>query len=138
MSKEISDIIKEIQKNNQEIYKINKDVHSVEDNLSKEIKEIKQYLKSLDKKISMVLDQIQEFQIIMDAAEIIEDSMDEEDEEEDDIYNTEWNPYDDYVDGDGEENEDYWLKLDKSVGRWYTVSITGTITLLENTYEVGR
>jgi DNA anti-recombination protein RmuC len=101
MSKDIGDIIKEVQKNTQELYKTNKEVHSIDAKLSKDINDIKKILKSLEKKMDIVVEKIQEFEIIMDAAEMIEEHMDDEE----DKYKTEWNPYED-EDYDGEESYD--------------------------------
>lgn len=88
MPKNIDDIYKEVIKNT-------KDVSSLDSKVSKEMADLKKLLKSLDKKISLILEKVQEFEIVMDAAEILEEHM----EEEEDKYNTEWNPY--------EDNEDY-------------------------------
>jgi hypothetical protein len=88
MPKNIDDIYKELVKNI-------KDVSSLDSKVSKEMADLKKLLKSLDKKISLILEKVQEFEIVMDAAEILEEHM----EEEEDKYNTEWNPY--------EDNEDY-------------------------------
>jgi hypothetical protein len=88
MSKNIDDIYKELVKNI-------KDVSNLDSKVSKEMADLKKLLKSLDKKISLILEKVQEFEIVMDAAEILEEHM----EEEEDKYNTEWNPY--------EDNEDY-------------------------------
>jgi hypothetical protein len=88
MPKNIDDIYKETVKNA-------KDVSSLDSKVSKEMADLKKLLKSLDKKISLILEKVQEFEIVMDAAEILEEHM----EEEEDKYNTEWNPY--------EDNEDY-------------------------------
>ena len=88
MSKDIDDIYKELLKNT-------KDISSLDSQVSKEMSDLKKLLKSLDKKISLVLEKIEEFEIVLDAADILEEQM----EEEEDKYNTEWNPYQD--------NEDY-------------------------------
>jgi DNA-directed RNA polymerase beta' subunit len=88
MPKNIDDIYKEIIKNT-------KDVSNLDSKVSKEMADLKKLLKSLDKKISLILEKVQEFEIVMDAAEILEEHM----EDEEDKYNTEWNPY--------EDNEDY-------------------------------
>jgi peptidoglycan hydrolase CwlO-like protein len=90
MSKDFDNIIKQIAKSNQEI-------HRVDNHLSKDISEIKKAIKSLDNKMSILIDKIQELEIIMDAAEILEEFQQEEQEK----YNTEWNPYQEY------EAEDY-------------------------------
>ena len=88
MSKDIDDIYKELLKNT-------KDISSLDIQVSKEMSDLKKLWKNLDKKISLVLEKIEEFEIVLDAADILEEQM----EEEEDKYNTEWNPY--------EDNEDY-------------------------------
>jgi hypothetical protein len=92
MSRDIENIAKEI-------IKANKEIHHMEDKFSKDIGDIKKLIKNLEKKIDLVLNKIQEFEIIMDAAELIEEQRDEEE----DKYNTEWNPYED----EDYEKEDY-------------------------------
>ena len=91
MNKDYNDILKEI-------HKISKTVESLDNRISKELQEVKKYIKQINSKILTVLDKIQEFEIIMDAAEILEDHI----QEEEDKYNTEWSPYD-----DDHELEDY-------------------------------
>jgi len=61
MSKDFDNIIKQIAKSNQEI-------HRVDNHLSKDISEIKRAIKSLDNKMSILIDKIQELEVIMDAA----------------------------------------------------------------------
>jgi hypothetical protein len=95
MSRDIENITREI-------IKANKEIHQIEDKFSKDINDIKKLLKNLDKKVELVLNKIQEFEVIMDAAELIEEQM----EEEEDKYNTEWSPYED-EDFDGEAYENY-------------------------------
>jgi hypothetical protein len=95
MSRDIDSIAREI-------IKTNKELHQVDDKLSKDNNDIKKILKNLEKKIDLVLRKIQEFEIVMDAAEIIEEHMDDENEK----YNTEWNPYDD-EDYNAEDYEGY-------------------------------
>lgn len=97
MSKSIDDVYKEIAK-------LSKDIQDLDKQVSSDIAEIKKFFKTFDKKLSLVLSKIQEFEVIMDAAEIIEEHMEEEEEK----YNTEWNPYDDedYVAEDYESYED--------------------------------
>tara|TARA_Y100000385_G_C12808307_1_gene514952 strand:+ start:215 stop:514 length:300 start_codon:yes stop_codon:yes gene_type:complete len=58
--------------------------------LQKENKETKKILRALEKKIQILSDKMQEFEIIFDAAEIIEDEIDRNQG-----YKTEWSPYDD-------------------------------------------
>lgn len=98
MSRDIENITKEI-------IKANKEIHQMEDQFSKDINDLKKLIKNLDKKVDLVLNKIQEFEVIMDAAELIEEQMEEEEEEED-KYNTEWNPYED-EDYDGEPYDNY-------------------------------
>lgn len=58
---------------------------------SRSIKDIKDLLEKLDAKITLILSKIEEFEFVMDAAEELEEYKEEQDE----MYNTEWNPYDD-------------------------------------------
>ena len=60
--------------------------------VSKDNKEFKKILKNLERKINLVLDKIQDFEVVFDAAELIEDQIEKQDK---DKYNTEWNPYED-------------------------------------------
>jgi hypothetical protein len=71
--------------------------------LEKDNKELKKNIKNLERKINLVLDKIQEFEIVFDAAELIEDQIDKQEKEK---YNTEWNPYDD-EDFEPEDYENY-------------------------------
>lgn len=107
MAKSIDDLSKEVQKltkdvatiqgQTKDIQKISKDISSVQ-NQTKELSEIKRVLKSLDMKLQAVMNKIQEFEVIMDAAELIEDHMNDHDDED----NEDWNPY-----GEDYEPEDY-------------------------------
>ena len=97
MSRDIENITKEI-------IKANKEIHQMEDKFSKDMNDLKKLIKNLDKKVDLVLNKIQEFEVIMDAAELIEEQMEEEEEE--DKYNTEWSPYED-EDYDGEPYDSY-------------------------------
>ena len=69
--------------------------------LKKENRDLKKILKGMERKINMIFDKIQEFEVVFDAAEIIEDELERQQE-----YNTEWNPYDD-EDFEPEDYEDY-------------------------------
>lgn len=75
--------------------------------LEKDNKELKRIIKNLERKINLVLDKIQEFEVVFDAAELIEDQIEKQEKEK---YNTEWNPYDDEdfepEDYDDEEDDD--------------------------------
>lgn len=78
MPKDIDDIFKELNK-------LNKELDSVENSLSRDIGDIKNFLKILDKKISKILSKVEEFEVIMDESELEDDEAEE--------YNSEWNPY---------------------------------------------
>jgi predicted PP-loop superfamily ATPase len=84
-----------------ELDKLVKDLQSIEIKQTKEFSDIKKVLKKMDQKLTQILEKIQEFEIIMDAAEMLEEHMEDRDE-----YNTEWNPYDD-EDYEPEEYENY-------------------------------
>ena len=62
--------------------------------LQKDNRELKIIIKNLEKKINLVLDKIQDFEVVFDAAELIEDQIEKQDKDKN-KYNTEWNPYDD-------------------------------------------
>jgi hypothetical protein len=59
--------------------------------MSTEIQKVFKLLQELKRQVDSIESKIQEFEIIFDAADIIEEHR----EEEEDKYNTEWNPYDD-------------------------------------------
>lgn len=96
MSKEIDDVYKEVIKNN-------KDIRSIDEKLSKDITETKKILKNLDKKISAILEKIEEFEVIIDAAEILQSKIDED--EDNDAEG--WQPYNDDYQSEDYENYDY-------------------------------
>lgn len=78
-----------------EYTKITKQITDIEKEISvvsKDNKEFKKILKNLERKINLVLDKIQDFEVVFDAAELIEDQIEKQDK---DKYNTEWNPYED-------------------------------------------
>lgn len=92
-----------------ELNDIKKLLNSIDDKVTKldsksekEFLAIKKTLKTLDQKIGNVLDKIQEFEIVLDAAEMLENHIEEEEER----YNTDWSPYDD-EDFQSEDYEDY-------------------------------
>ena len=80
MSLELQKIIQIIQENKAELIKLQKDTS-----------DLKNILHNLETKIDAVESKIQDFEIVFDAAEILEERQ----EEEENKYNTEWNPYDD-------------------------------------------
>ena len=60
--------------------------------LQKENKEFKKILKTMERKVDLILDKIQEFEVVFDAAELIEEQIEKQNESD---YNSEWSPYDD-------------------------------------------
>lgn len=89
-----------------EYTKLNKKFTDIEKEisvLSKDNKEIKKLLKTLERKINMIFDKIQDFEVVFDAAELIEDQIEKQDQS---TYNTEWNPYED-EDFEPEDYENY-------------------------------
>ncbi len=71
--------------------------------LQKENKEFKKILKTMERKVDLILDKIQEFEVVFDAAELIEEQIERQNESE---YNSEWSPYDD-EDFNPEDYENY-------------------------------
>lgn len=78
---------------------IRKLLSKIDTQSKKEFDDIKKTIKLVNKKIADIYHKIQEFEIILDAAELIEDQME-------DKYNTEWNPYD-YEEYEAEQYEQY-------------------------------
>ena len=71
--------------------------------LQKENKEFKKILKTMERKVDLILDKIQEFEVVFDAAELIEEQIEKQNESD---YNSEWSPYDD-EDFNPEDYENY-------------------------------
>lgn len=94
MPRTIDDIVKELSK-------ITKEISGMENKFSKELSDIKRIMKYMNLKIDDIANKVQEFEIIMDAAEIIEDHI----EEEENKYNSEWDPE--------EDESDYYDSLDR-------------------------
>jgi len=85
--------------------KLNKSIldnkKSIQD-IQKENKDIKKILSKIERNLSLLVNKIQEFEIVFDAAEIIEEEIERQIED----YNTDWSPYSD-EDFQPEEYEDY-------------------------------
>jgi DNA anti-recombination protein RmuC len=94
MTKDNNDIFKEIQKNQ-------KYLASMENDLLKEVGFIKNFLRNLDRKVSRILEKVEELEVVMEVTEIMAD-----DEDETENYETEWSPYEDGVDNDTYEEEE--------------------------------
>jgi hypothetical protein len=92
MKKDNDDIFKELQKNQKYLI-------GMENDLVKELGFIKNFLRNLDRKVSRILEKVEELEVVMELSEIMED------EEEHDEYNTEWNPYEDGIDNDTYEED---------------------------------
>ena len=70
--------------------------------LQKENKDIKKTIKILERKIDIIIDKIQDFEVVLDAAEILEERIAAEEID----YGQEWDPYDD-EDFNSEQYENY-------------------------------
>jgi hypothetical protein len=105
MQKNTDDLHKEILRLNKELRltedSLTKRIDKSQDETSKEFREIKSLLRTLDRKLTSLLEKAEEFEIIMDTAEIINEE-DLEDSEIEDDYNSEWSPEKDQE----EDNED--------------------------------
>lgn len=99
MAKSIDDVLKEIAK-------ISKDIHQMETSHKKDISNIQTALKGLTRKVDEILAKIQEMEVIMDAAEFLEEHLDAADNEDD-----EWSPYND--DYEPEDYEDYGYDVEE-------------------------
>ena len=85
---------RELDKLNKDIIQINKHLKSIDDDCNKEFSELKKILKKMDQKVNQISNKIQEFEIILDTAEALEEHL-EEQEQQDEGYSAEWNPYED-------------------------------------------
>lgn len=108
MQKTNEDIFKgivRVDKQNTEILKDLEKLNKNQDNYSKEVKEIKSLLRTIDRKLTSVLEKVQEFEVIMDAIELIEDEengdLTQTEIDSEQSYDTEWTP-----EKDLEEDED--------------------------------
>lgn len=64
--------------------------------IQKENKDLKRIVKTLERKINLILDKIQEFEVVLDAADLLEEQIEKHDQaQKENEYNTDWNPYDD-------------------------------------------
>ena len=87
---------RELDKINKDIINLIKQTKSIDeksDKHNKEFSEIKKILKRIEQKVNEVSNKVQEFEIILDTAEALEEHLEEKEEQEG--YDTEWNPYED-------------------------------------------
>ena len=70
--------------------------------LHQDVKEIKIELREVHEKLNVLIDKISEFEAVLDAADMIEESMDRADEDSSDIWGS--NSYEAGLDEDDEEN----------------------------------
>ena len=82
---------KDLEKLSREINQLSKTIKDYTIKSSKDISDIKKTLKIMERRVLDIANKVQEFEIIMDAADIIEEQI----ETEENKYNTEWNPYED-------------------------------------------
>tara|TARA_B100000902_G_scaffold75622_1_gene80449 strand:+ start:1049 stop:1375 length:327 start_codon:yes stop_codon:yes gene_type:complete len=84
--------LSEYSKLNKAIIDNNKELLSIQ----KENKDLKKIVKTLERKINLILDKIQEFEVVLDAADLLEEQIEKHDQaQKESEYNTDWNPYDD-------------------------------------------
>ena len=100
--------LSEYNKLNKTILENNKELLSIQ----KENKDLKKIIKTLERKINTILDKIQEFEVVLDAADLLEEQIEKHDQAQKE-YNTDWNPYDDedfhiedYENYDDDEDDD--------------------------------
>ena len=89
MSKDIDNIVREIQKNNKEINNIDNHVSKDISELRKSIKNIENKIKNMDDTLEKLLDILNTITVFIEDANDSELDLNEEDESED------WTPYDD-------------------------------------------
>jgi chromosome segregation ATPase len=82
--------LSEFNKLNKAILQNNKELLSIQ----KENKDFKKVIRTLERKINILLDKIQEFEVVLDAADLLEEQIEKHDQNKKE-YNTDWNPYDD-------------------------------------------
>jgi hypothetical protein len=81
-----------------DIDKIFSKIESIDNKLSNDISDIKIILLSLDHKVGLILDKIQQFEIVAEDDPEIQDNEQE--------FNEEWSPYDSYEEDYDDYNED--------------------------------
>ena len=96
---------------NQKLHKSILDNKKSIQDIQKDNKDIKKILSKIERNLSLLVNKIQEFEIVFDAAEIIEEEIERQMED----YNTDWSPYDD-EDFKPEEYEDYDADDDNTHG----------------------
>lgn len=99
MSKDFDDTMKQIIKNG-------KPINSFDENTSKDLSEIKNYVKSLDTKIESIDEKLG---LLIDIINNLSIFISEEEEESDELMDSEWSPYNIYDDEDDDyEEESEW------------------------------
>lgn len=94
MTKEIENIMKEVIKNNKEIHGIDTSLSKDISELKKSMKNIESKLNSIDRRLSVVLEILESFTLILD-------------EEEEKEQNESWTPYDNDDEAFQDETGDY-------------------------------
>ena len=72
----------------------------------KQLYNLQKILKNLEKKVNIIINKVQEFEIVLDAAELIEEHIEDQESQAKDIFNTDWTPYND-EDFQSEDYENY-------------------------------
>lgn len=93
MSKDIDQILKEIMKQNKEL-------HNVDSHLSKDMVELKKYIKNIENRTKAIDEKLTQLINIINSLTIF---IADEDEDEDSVENEDWTPYDESIYAD----EDY-------------------------------
>lgn len=102
MAKSIDDLFKEVAK-------ISKDVHQIETTHKKDLDNIQKAIKGLTRKVDDILAKIQEMEVIMDAAEFLEEHLDAADNDD-----GEWSPYNEEYEPEDYEDYGYDIEEDES------------------------
>ena len=72
--------------------KILNQINTIQAQIDKKYLSMEVVFEDLNKKINLILNKVQEFEIVLDAAEIIEEHIEDQESQATDIFNTDWNP----------------------------------------------
>jgi|MDSZ01.3.fsa_nt_gb DNA anti-recombination protein RmuC len=86
--------------------KIINQINAIQAQIDKKFLSMEEVFEDLNKKINLILNKVQEFEIVLDAAEIIEEHIEDQESQAKDIFNTDWTPYND-EDFQSEDYENY-------------------------------
>jgi len=83
-----------------------KQINAMQTQIDKKFLSMEEVFEDLNKKMNLILNKVQEFEIVLDAAEIIEEHIEDQESQAKDIFNTDWTPYND-EDFGSEDYENY-------------------------------